>query len=225
MELRRKLGDPVGLPDFCLPTKTDLVAQTIDKIRTDIVAQSVGNIKTDIAAQSVGNLGVDIRAQSLGNIGVDLRAQTIQKLNMDIYAQTISEVNIWAKHGVHQTISTGGPVPAGGSATFLTVTGTGIVEWFLGWVKANTNSHLTYIAIIADGTPVSPYWSFSQLNDFGFGPTTPWVQLLKYAADGFCVLALTPPFGLKYNNSFKVQAINPTGIEQQLYGVVNYTVL
>jgi len=59
---------PSGYPDWHKGVKSDIIAQTIDKIRTSIDAVTVDKFEVDLVAQSLDKLSIDIVAQSVDRL-------------------------------------------------------------------------------------------------------------------------------------------------------------
>jgi len=142
-----------GYPDWHRGVKSDIIAQTLDKLLIDIVAQSmgnlgvdlkansvgtlpidivassVGNVPIDIVAQTVGNLGVDLRANSVGTLPIDITASSIEKLPIDIKSQSVGNLGVDLKANsvgtlpIDITASTLGNVPVDISAATLETLG------------------------------------------------------------------------------------------------------
>jgi len=102
--MKRMKMDPAGAPDFV--SGTDIVAQTIDKLKTDIVAQTVEKLAVDIVSQTLEKLDIniasqtlekivtDVTAEKIGTLGVDIKGQTVGTLAVDIAAQSLDKLGI-----------------------------------------------------------------------------------------------------------------------------------
>jgi len=80
------LSSQAGWPDFYMRTLTEIIAQTIEKLKVDIVAQTLEQLKVDIVAQTLQQLNVNIAGQTQ-DINVYITGQS-ENLNVNIAAQT-----------------------------------------------------------------------------------------------------------------------------------------
>ena len=199
--MRRQKKDPVGYADFHTPTKTDIVAQTIDKIKADIVAQTIDKIKTDLVAQ------------------------TIESLDIDLYAQTIGEVTIRPKFGAAAFKWVSATVPPADEPFLIEISAKG--TFFFAWLRiaSGTKSHTTSIAVELDGTQIHVLRVFSDLKNYGYVHNSWWQQLIKYAENGECVYQLVPPSGVSFEETLKIKARNPTDYSQTMGGCVVYSTI
>jgi len=222
---KRNPKNPVGYADFHTPVKSDIVAQTIDKIRTDIVAQTVDKLKTDIVAQTIPKLAVDITAQTLPRMAMDIVAQTIADLDIDIVAQKIAEVTIRPKMGAADRKVGSATLDPGASATVISVLGKGIFYAAYWYTEANPGSHTSAGWVTCDGKDVVLQSYFNVANDIGIDRHTPYQQLRLYAVDGRCYMQLVPPSGITFESSLELGVLNLSTATTTMGGVVIYAVI
>jgi len=182
-------------------------------------------VKADIIAQTLEKMLVDIAAVSVGDLGVDIKAQTISKLDIDITAQSIAELVSFWKVGKSYAGRGGWYADPKATPTVISVSGKGVLLFYLVLVEAATGSHYVGMDIIADGGNVSGFTSFDMWNDYGFGPNTAPFSLLKYAVDGKCVGAFVPRVPLTFDTSLELRVANYSDYAQSGSYLFAYTVL
>ena len=171
-------------------------------------------VKADIIAQTLEKIAVDIVSATVGNLGVDIKAQTINKLDIDIVAQSVAELHTFWKIGKTYAQRAGWNADANKSVTILSVTGKGILFFYLVRVYANTNSNNVGIEIIADGCNVEGYTTFDLWHDYGCTAETAPFALTKYGVDDECVGMFVPRIPLTFESSLELKVSNPTSYSQ-----------
>ena len=79
-----------GYSDWHKGVKSDIIAQTLDKLAVDIVAQTLDKFAVDIVAQTVGNIGINIKAQDLVELAAGIRTFQAEAVEWVDVSQTAS---------------------------------------------------------------------------------------------------------------------------------------
>ena len=100
-----------------------------------------------------------------------------------------------------------------------TIDGAGVVQQLLFRFDAADASHTSDILLYCDGKLVF-FWGINLLNTAGYTATTPCIQLLKYAENGFCSVQIDIKFEFQRHFEIKINAgAADTGYKVE--GVVN----
>ena len=100
------------------------------------------------------------------------------------------------------------------------IKGAGHTEYLEMRNPAQPSSEDTILMVYCDGN-LAFNWNCKGLNDYGFTASTPKISLLKYLADGECVIFLTLKF--EFRENLKISLMNGTADQTQIEveGLVN----
>lgn len=144
---------------------------------------------------------------------------------INIKNQDINEVTQRPRFGEVNFEQTTETVNANSTSTIISVSGVGMFYVGRVSVAAGADSQTCITNIALDHTTINFGLAFTEINEKGYGPNTPFQQLLKYSVDGECVQQITSPSGITFEDLIEVDVWNRTGSSLDFTGNVIYALI